>query len=73
MGRSALPLHQTRSGQSPMSPQHLPHRRILALRVLDECTQQQIADDIGLTRMQVSRLLRRIYAELRTEMTRATS
>ena len=44
-------------------------RRILYLRFFEECTQQQIADDIGVTQMQVSRLLVRILAELRRGLT----
>jgi RNA polymerase sigma-B factor len=40
-------------------------RRILALRYFQDRTQQQIADDIGVTQMQVSRLLARIHEQLR--------
>ena len=40
-------------------------RRILALRFVEEYTQQQIADELGVSQMQVSRLLRRILNELR--------
>jgi len=40
-------------------------RRILLLRFFRGWTQQEIADDIGVTQMQVSRLLTRILADLR--------
>jgi len=40
-------------------------RRILALRFVDGLTQREIAADIGVTQMQVSRLLNRIYRDLR--------
>jgi RNA polymerase sigma-B factor len=41
-------------------------RRILLLRFFRGCTQQEIAEDIGVTQMQVSRLLTRIMSDLRT-------
>jgi RNA polymerase sigma-B factor len=41
-------------------------RRILLLRFFRGWTQQEIADDIGVTQMQVSRLLTRIMADLRS-------
>ena len=41
-------------------------RRILALRFLEGLTQREIAEDIGVTQMQVSRLLVRILKDLRT-------
>jgi RNA polymerase sigma-B factor len=44
-------------------------RRILYMRFFEERTQQEIADDIGVTQMQVSRLLSRIMRDLRTELT----
>lgn len=43
-------------------------RRILQLRFFQGCTQQEIADDIGVTQMQVSRLLSRIFSDLREEI-----
>lgn len=43
-------------------------RRILQLRFFEGCTQQEIADDIGVTQMQVSRLLSRIFSDLREEI-----
>jgi RNA polymerase sigma-B factor len=43
-------------------------RRIVVLRFFGECTQQEIADDIGVTQMQVSRLLDSIYGRLRQEL-----
>jgi RNA polymerase sigma-B factor len=43
-------------------------RRIVRLRFFDECTQQEIAEDIGLTQAQVSRVLTRILADLRERL-----
>jgi RNA polymerase sigma-B factor len=43
-------------------------RRILELRFFHGWTQEQIARDIGVTQMQVSRLLSRILSELRDEL-----
>jgi RNA polymerase sigma-B factor len=42
-------------------------RRILDLRFFRGCTQQEIADDIGVTQMQVSRLLSRLLSRLRED------
>jgi RNA polymerase sigma-B factor len=46
-------------------------RRILELRFFAGWTQEQIARDIGVTQMQVSRLLSRILKELRADLTEA--
>jgi RNA polymerase sigma-B factor len=46
-------------------------RRIVALRFFHGWTQQQIAGDIGVTQMQVSRLLTKVLARLRAGMTAA--
>jgi RNA polymerase sigma-B factor len=43
-------------------------RRILHLRFVQGLTQQEIADDLGVTQMQVSRLLARIMRDLRTSL-----
>lgn len=45
-------------------------RRILHLRFVDECSQSEIAAELGVTQMQVSRLLTRILGQLRAELTR---
>jgi len=44
-------------------------RRILRLRFFESRTQQQIADELGVSQVQVSRLLRRILDELRRGLT----
>jgi RNA polymerase sigma-B factor len=43
-------------------------RRILMLRFFRGWTQQEIARDIGVTQMQVSRLLSRILSDLRAQL-----
>jgi RNA polymerase sigma-B factor len=40
-------------------------RKVLRLRFFDDCTQREIAEQIGVTQTQVSRVLGRIYDELR--------
>ena len=44
-------------------------RRILLLRFVRGCTQEQIGEEIGVSQMQVSRLLTRILRDLREELT----
>jgi RNA polymerase sigma-B factor len=44
-------------------------RRILHLRFYEQMTQQQIADELGVTQVQVSRLLQRILTDLRNSIT----
>lgn len=44
-------------------------RRIVYLRFFEQRSQQEIADEIGVTQMQVSRLLSRILRDLHTDLT----
>jgi RNA polymerase sigma-B factor len=46
-------------------------RRILSLRFFHDCSQREIAAHIGVTQMQVSRLLTKVLARLRAGMTAA--
>ncbi|GAA5032036.1 SigB/SigF/SigG family RNA polymerase sigma factor [Terrabacter aeriphilus] len=43
-------------------------RRVLLLRFVDEATQREIADEVGASQMQVSRMLKRALAGLRESM-----
>lgn len=47
------------------------HRRILYLRFFEDLTQEEIGRDLGVTQMQVSRLLSRILGDLRDELKEA--
>lgn len=47
---------------------NLRDRRILYLRFFEDKTQQEIGEDLGVTQMQISRLLTRILAELRMRL-----
>jgi len=47
------------------------HRRILYLRFFEDLTQEEIGRDLGVTQMQVSRLLTRILGDLREELDEA--
>jgi RNA polymerase sigma-B factor len=47
-------------------------RRILAMRFFDELTQQQIGERVGVTQMQVSRLINRSLSRLREELAKAS-
>ena len=44
-------------------------RQILRMRFYEQKTQQQIADELGVTQVQVSRLLQRILTDLKKEIT----
>ena len=43
-------------------------QRVVFLRYVQEWTQKSIADDLGVTQMQVSRILARIHHHLRAEL-----
>jgi RNA polymerase sigma-B factor len=43
-------------------------QRVLYLRFFKQQTQAQIADDIGVTQMQVCRILARVLAQLRGQL-----
>ncbi|WP_345801410.1 sigma-70 family RNA polymerase sigma factor [Microbacterium sp. AZCO] len=43
-------------------------RRVVRLRYFDDCTQQDIATKVGVTQMQVSRILARTLRTLRTQL-----
>lgn len=56
-------LFEVRSLLTHLEPRE---RRILELRFVDECTQSDIAEIVGISQMHVSRLLRRALERLRT-------
>ena len=66
---AAQPAAEARATLAPVIRQLKERRRILYMRFFEECTQQEIADEIGVTQMQVSRLLSRIMRDLRTQLT----
>ena len=43
-------------------------RKILQLRFVEDQTQQEIGDELGVTQMQASRLLKRILETLRDDL-----
>ena len=43
-------------------------RKILYLRFVEDHTQQEIGNELGVTQMQASRLLKRILDQLRAEL-----
>ena len=66
----AAPAAEARVVLGPVVRQLKPRdRRILYLRFFEQRSQQEIADEIGVTQMQVSRLLARILRDLRKELT----
>lgn len=66
-----LPAAEARALLAPVVAR-LPERdrRILYLRFFEERTQQQIGEELGVTQMQISRLLSRILRDLRSELGR---
>ena len=66
----AAPAAEARVVLGPVVRQLKPRdRRIVYLRFFEQRSQQEIADEIGVTQMQVSRLLARILRDLRRELT----
>jgi RNA polymerase sigma-B factor len=66
---AAQPAVEARATLAAVVPQLKPRdRQILYMRFFEECTQQEIADEIGVTQMQVSRLLGRIMRDLHTQL-----
>ncbi len=66
----AAPAAEARVVLGPVVRQLKPRdRRIVYLRFFEQRSQQEIADEIGVTQMQVSRLLARILRDLRKEIT----
>jgi RNA polymerase sigma-B factor len=71
LGHSGADLDKMDMHEAPRPLLHrLParERRILQLRFYGNRTQSQIAAQLGISRMHVSRLLARILAQLRTEL-----
>lgn len=70
----ATPAAEARVVLGPVVRQLKPRdRRIVYLRFFEQRSQQEIADEIGVTQMQVSRLLARILRDLRRDLTSAES
>lgn len=66
----AAPAAEARVVLGPVVRQLKPRdRRIVYLRFFEQRSQQEIADEIGVTQMQVSRLLARILRDLRKDLT----
>jgi RNA polymerase sigma-B factor len=70
----ATPAAEARVVLGPVVRQLKPRdRRIVYLRFFEQRSQQEIADEIGVTQMQVSRLLARILRDLRREITSSSA
>ena len=70
----AAPAAEARVVLGPVVRQLKPRdRRIVYLRFFEQRSQQEIADEIGVTQMQVSRLLARILRDLHRDLTTADS
>jgi RNA polymerase sigma-B factor len=70
----AAPAAEARVVLGPVVRQLKPRdRRIVYLRFFEQRSQQEIADEIGVTQMQVSRLLARILRDLRRDITSSGS